>query len=82
LNEARVLLQTPMNFPEQTADELENFFNVYFSSCIQQSDGQLDIPYIQVRQDPNVVQRFIEFYTKILDESKLNEQKICSEQTA
>jgi hypothetical protein len=36
------------------------------------------MPYFQVRQDENIVQQFIEFYTKILDESKLNEQNISS----
>ena len=45
-----------MNFNEHITDELENFFEIYFSSCVQQIDGQSDIPYFQVRQDPNVVQ--------------------------
>jgi len=76
LNETRILLQIPMNFNEQIIDELEKFLEIYFSSCVQQIDGISNIPYFQVRQDPNVVQQFIEFYTKILDESKLNEQNI------
>ena len=49
---------------------------MYFSSCVQQIDRTSNIPYFQVRQDENIVQQFIEFYTKILDESKLNEQNI------
>jgi hypothetical protein len=65
-----------MHFDEQITDELENFFEIYFSSCVQQIDGTSNIPYFQIRQDANVVQQFIDFYTKILDESKLNEQKI------
>jgi len=65
-----------MHFNEQTVDELEIFFEIYFSSCVQQIDRTTNIPYFQVRQDANVVQQFIDFYTKILDESKLNEQNI------
>jgi len=63
-----------MNFNEHVHDELEHFLETYFSSCVQQNQGTTNLPYFQVRQDPNVVQQFIEFYTKILDESKLNEQ--------
>lgn len=65
-----------MNFNEQITDELEQFLETYFSSCVQQIDATSNIPYFQVRQDANVVQQFIEFYTKILDESKRNEQNI------
>jgi hypothetical protein len=65
-----------MNFNEQITDELEQFLETYFSSCVQQIDRTSNIPYFQVRQDANVVQQFIEFYTKILDESKRNEQNI------
>jgi len=72
LNEARILLQTPVNFNEQTIDELGNFLESYFSSCIQQTEGTTDIPHFKVRQDPDVVQRFIKFYTEILEESKMN----------
>ncbi|CAF2416481.1 unnamed protein product [Rotaria sp. Silwood2] len=73
LNETRILLQTPMNFNEQTIDELENFLEIYFSSCAQQIEENSDIPYFQVRQDPNVIQRFIEFYTKVLDEKNMDD---------
>jgi hypothetical protein len=66
-----------MNFNEQQiSDELENFLEIYFSSCVQQIDETSNIPYFQVQQDPIVVQQFIEFYTKILDESKMNQQNI------
>lgn len=73
-NETRVLLQTPMNFDLQSNDELEQFLELYFSSCIQQNQNSNNIPHFQVRQDPNVVQQILEFYTKIIDESKHNEQ--------
>jgi hypothetical protein len=59
-----------MNFNEQIHDELEHFFEIYFSSCIQQIQETTNLPYFHVRQDANVVQQFIELYTKILDESK------------
>lgn len=70
LNEHRILLQTPLQFAEQNANELEDFFEVYFSSCIQQTNPTANLPFFQVRQDAHVVQQFIEFYSKILDESK------------
>ena len=70
LNDARLLLQTPMNFDEQTGDELENFFELYFASCAQQITGDSNVPLFQVRQSEDVVQHFIDFYSKILDESK------------
>ncbi|CAF3590685.1 unnamed protein product [Rotaria sordida] len=73
LNETRILLQIPMNFNEQTNDELENFLEIYFSSCVQQIEENSDMPYFQVRQDPDVVQRFIEFYTKVLDEKNMDD---------
>ncbi|CAF0854956.1 unnamed protein product [Rotaria sp. Silwood1] len=73
LNETRILLQTPMNFNQQTMDELENFLEIYFSSCVQQIEGNSDVPYFQVRQDPDVVQRFIDFYTKVLDEKNMDD---------
>lgn len=72
LNESRILLQIPMNFNEQIHDELEIFMELYFSSCVQQIQGKSDLPYYKVRQDPVVVKRFIELYTKLLDESKLH----------
>ncbi|CAM4813455.1 unnamed protein product [Rotaria magnacalcarata] len=73
LNETRVLLQTPMNFNEQATDELQEFFEIYFLSCVKQTEENLDMPYFQVRQDPDVVQRFIEFYNKILDEKNMDD---------
>ena len=74
LNETRILLQTPMKLNDHTADELGHFLESYFSSCAQQIDGTGDIPHFQVRQDADVVQRFIKFYTEILEESKPEEQ--------
>ena len=65
-----------MNFDLQSTDELEQFLELYFSSCIQQTQGASNIPHFQVRQDDNVVQQFLEFYTKIIDESKHNAQNI------
>lgn len=74
-NEKRILLQTPMNLNEQTED-LHEFFELYFSSCVQQIEENSDMPHFRVREDPNVVQQFIGFYTKILDESKLCQENI------
>ena len=65
-----------MILDRQSTDELEQFLELYFSSCIQQNQGVNDLPQFQVRQDANVVQQFLEFYTKILDESKHDEQTI------
>ena len=65
-----------MKFHEQTTDELENFFEIYFPSCLQRIEGGLDMPFFQVRHDADVIDRFIEFYTKILEESKIQTRKI------
>jgi hypothetical protein len=65
-----------MVFTEQSIDEYDSLLESYFSSCVKQIDTNTTIPYFQVREDPTVVQHFIEFYRKILDESKLNEQNI------
>ena len=59
-----------MNFDEQTGDELENFFDLYFSSCAQEISGDSNVPLFQVRQTEDVVQHFIDFYANILDDSK------------
>ena len=75
LNETRILLQTPLRFNVQHIQDLNNFLDNYFVSCTQQIDGSETTPRFQVQQDTSVVQRFIEFYTEILDESKIHEMK-------
>ena len=70
LNEGRILLQNPMRFNGETIDELPNFFELYYASCAQVNETNSDVPHFQVRQNEEVVQRLIEFYTKIRDESK------------
>ena len=71
-NETRLLLQTPLHFDQQSNEELEQFFELYFSSCIQQGQRSTNLPHFRVRQDDNVVQQFLEFYKKLIDESKRN----------
>lgn len=72
LNETRILLQTPAKFNEHTADELGSFLTSYFESCAQAVETPAALPHFRVRQDPDVVQRFIRFYTEIVEESKLS----------
>ncbi|CAF1295275.1 unnamed protein product, partial [Adineta ricciae] len=74
LNETRILLQTPLAFNVQHVEDLNNFLDNYFTSCTQQIDGSGTIPRFQVQQDANVVQRFIKFYTEILDERNMDDQ--------
>lgn len=69
-NETRLLLQTPLHFDQQANEDLEQFFELYFSSCIQQSQSSTNLPFFRVRQDDHVVQQFLEFYNKLIDESK------------
>lgn len=59
-----------MSFTNETLDGLENFFSMYYNGCIQIKDRAGDIPHIEVHQNPDVVKRFIEFYSKIRDESE------------
>lgn len=59
-----------MRFGGEVTDELANFFELYYGSCAQVIDTNSDVPHFQVRQNEEVVQRLIEFYSKILDESK------------
>ncbi|CAF3653893.1 unnamed protein product [Adineta steineri] len=73
-NETRILLQKPIQFPEQTNIELENFLEKYYSSCAQQIEGKGTVPHYQVRQDADVVQRFLKFYTEILEEKNMDDQ--------
>mgnify|MGYP006892765236 FL=1 len=61
-----------MNFSDQNPHEIDEFLEIYFSSCVQQTTAAANLPFFQVRQDANVVQQFIEFYTRILDESQSN----------
>ncbi|CAF3897703.1 unnamed protein product [Rotaria sp. Silwood2] len=74
-NETCILHQIPMIFFQQTIDQLENFLEIYFTSCKQQIEGNSNMPYFQIRQDPDV-QRCTEFYAKILDESMLTRKNI------
>ncbi|UJR23692.1 hypothetical protein I4U23_026674 [Adineta vaga] len=74
LNETRILLQTPVKFNTNNVEELGHFLESYFVSCAQPIEGPGTLPRFQVRQDANVAQRFIKFYTEILEEKNMDDQ--------